>query len=242
MARINVSIILPCFNEGSIFENNVNEIIKVLERTVKIWEIIFVEDKSTDDTKKSIQKIITKNKPVRAIFHSKNQGRGKSVSDGILASRGEICGYIDVDLEVSASYIPLFVKEIKKGGAEMVVAKRFYEGGKLGSILRYLASKIYAYSVRIILDTPIKDTEAGYKFFERRKILPILTKVKSNHWFWDTEICVRAHLSGLKISQIPSLFIRKSDKKSTVRIIPDTIDYIRNLIRFKYELLLGKNQ
>lgn len=237
MARIEISLVIPCFNEGSIFEENVAEIIKVLESTNEKWEMILVDDKSQDNTKKSIQKIISNNNSIRAIYHPKNQGRGKAVEDGIKKAKGRICGYLDVDLEVSSSYIPLFVEEIKKGGAEMVVAKRFYEGGIFGSMIRYLASKIYAFSVRLILNTPIEDTEAGYKFFERKKILPILAKVKNKHWFWDTEICATAHLSGLRISQIPTLFNRRSDKKSTVKIIPDTYDYIKSLLRFKYELV-----
>jgi len=117
----------------------------------------------------------------------------------------------------------------------MAVGQRFYEGG-LNSFGRFLASKIYALSVKTLLKIPIEDTEAGYKFFRREKILPILKKIKDKHWFWDTEICARAYFAELKISQIPVLFERRSDKKSTVRLIPDTIDYLKNLIRLRIEI------
>lgn len=237
MARIDISLILPCFNEGSIFEESVPEIVSVLKATGKKWEIIFVEDKSEDLTKESIKKFSKIIKNSRVLFHTVNQGRGKSVADGIKVARGEICGYLDVDLEVPAYYIPLFVREIEKGGAEMVVAKRFYEGGRLESLIRYLASKLYALGVSLIINIPVEDTEAGYKFFRRKSILPVLEKVKNKHWFWDTEICARAYIAGIKIHQIPVLFIRRSDKKSTVKILPDTFDYIKNLFKFKYELV-----
>ena len=167
-----------------------------------------------------------------AIYHSKNQGRGKSVADGIKTAKGEICGFLDVDLEVSADYIPLFTREIENG-ADMVIGRRFYEGG-INSIARYLASKTYALTVKTLLKIPIEDTEAGYKFFRRSKILPVLAKTKNKGWFFDTEICAQAHWNGLKISQIPILFERRTDKKSTVRLIPDTLDYIKNLIRLKF--------
>lgn len=239
MKKVEVSIILSCYNEGSTFEKSVERIITVLKSTRRNWEIIFVEDKSTDDTPKTIEKLVKKYKNTQAIFHKKNEGRGKSVSDGIKAARGPICGYLDVDLEVPPSYIPMFVKEIEEG-SDLVVGKRFYEGGGLNSILRYMASKIYALAVKYIVDTPIEDTEAGYKFFRTKKILPILAKVKSKHWFWDTEICAQAHWNELSTTQVPVLFKRRDDKKSTVRLIPDTIDYIKNLVRLKSQISKGK--
>ena len=239
MTKIELSLIIPCYNEGPTFRKSVEAIIKVLKNLRKKWEIVFVEDKSQDDTKKTVEKLTQKYKNIRTIFHKKNEGRGTSVSDGIKASRGDICGYLDIDLEVSEKYIPLFVKEIEQG-YDVVVGKRFYEGGGLNSILRFLASKLYALAVKYIIDIPVDDTEAGYKFFRRTKILPILPKVRSNHWFWDTEICALAHWNGLSITQIPVLFKRRYDKKSTVRLIPDTIDYIKNLIRLKSQTYAKK--
>ena len=229
------SLILPCYKEGPTFTNDVERIVSVLKRLKKSWEIIFVEDKSNDDTKKSVEKLVKEIKNARAIYHFKNQGRGKSVADGIRVAKGDICGYLDVDLEVSASYIPLFIKEIEDG-ADLVVGKRFYEGG-LKNLTRFVSSKVYAIAVKSILKLPVDDTEAGYKFFRRSKIVPLLTKVKSKHWFWDTEICVIANLKNLRVEQIPVLFKRREDKKSTVKLFPDTIDYLKNLIRLKKELL-----
>ena len=233
MPKLYISLIIPCYNEGSTFEKSVEKIIKELRKLGRNWEIIFVEDKGQDKTKKSVEKFIKSIPNARAVFHRKNEGRGKSVADGIKIAKGEICGYLDVDLEVSEKYIPIFVKEIENG-ADVAVGKRFYEGG-LKDLTRLLSSKAYAQAVKSILKLPIDDTEAGYKFFNRKKISPILPKIKSKHWFWDTEICAKAYWEGLKISQVPILFKRRVDKKTTVRLVPDTIDYIKNLIRLKYQ-------
>ena len=235
MPKVDLSIIIPCYNEGPTFEDSVNKIIEVAKTLKKNWEMILLEDKSVDDTKKTVEKFTNKYENIRAIFHTKNEGRGKSVSDGIKTAKGDICGYLDIDLEVSEKYIPLFVKEIEQG-FDMAVGRRFYEGGEINSILRFLASKIYAIAVKYIVDIPVEDTEAGYKFFRRTKILPVLSKVKSKHWFWDTEICAQAHWNGLAITQIPVLFKRRIDKKSTVKLFPDTIDYIKNLVILKAKL------
>lgn len=238
--QVQVSIILPCYNEGPTFGKSIEKIILELKKLKKDWEIIFVEDKSADDTKKSVEKYVKKIQGARAIYHSKNEGRGKSVSDGIKSAKGKICGYLDVDLEVSEKYIPLFINEVENG-YDMVVGQRFYEGG-LKSFIRLLVSKVYSYSVRSILSLPTEDTESGYKFFRKSKIVPILPKVKSKHWFWDTEICAYAFWSGLKISQVPVIFKRRPEKKSTVMLIPDTLDYIKNLIRLKSQISNRKFQ
>jgi len=247
MARVDLSIIIACYNEGITFRQSVEKIINVLKTLKKNWEIIFVEDKSLDETAQTVKKLIDsiKNSRLRlvnsdfggqaqVIFHKKNMGRGKSVSDGIKSSRGSICGYLDVDLEVSADYIPLFVNEVDKG-FDMVVGKRFYESN-FKAITRVAASKIYAFVVRNFLKVPIEDTEAGYKFFKRSKIMPILSRVRDKHWFWDTEICARSFWMGLKISQIPVFFVRRSDKKSTVRLLPDTLAYLTKIIKFRREM------
>lgn len=234
MNKPDISIILPCYNEGYSLEENAEKIVRELKKLKRSWELIFVEDKSTDQTKANVEKLVKKTRNSSAIFHSKNRGRGKSAADGILKAKGKICGFLDVDLEVAPHYIPLFIHEIENG-ADMVIGRRFYEGG-FRSLARYLASKTYALVVKIFLKIPIEDTEAGYKFFTRSKILPILSKVQDKHWFWDTEICARAFWVGLEISEIPVLFIRKHEKRSTVKLIPDTWDYLIKVLKFRSQV------
>lgn len=239
MAKIYLSVIIPCYNEGPTFEKSVEKIINVLNKLKKSWEIIFVEDKGVDETRNSINGLNKKIKNSKSIFHTRNKGRGRSVADGILIAKGDICGYLDVDLEVSADYIKVFVSEIERG-ADLAVGKRFYESN-FKSLSRVILSKVYAFIVKTFLKIPIADTEAGYKFFRRKRILPILVKVKSNHWFWDTEICARTYWSGLNVSEVPVMFIRRTDKKSTVKLLSDTIAYIKEIMRFRGEVPENNN-
>ena len=224
------SLVLALYNEGPTLEQSLKNIYKSLQK-VKKWEVILVEDGSSDDTLIRIQKLLPTLKNTKLIQHRENEGRGKTVSDGIKAAKGIYCGYLDVDLEVSSEYIPLFIRELEKG-FDVVVGKRFYEKN-LNAFSRVLSSKGYQLIVRSLLKLPIDDTEAGYKFFRREKILPIISKITEKGWFWDTEICARAYWIGLKISQVPVLFIRRTDKKSTVRLIPDSWDYLIKIYKFR---------
>lgn len=78
MKNPDVSVILACYNEGPTFEASVRKIVSVLKKNKWTWEIIFVEDKSLDKTKKTVEKLVKTISNSRAIYHGANMGRGKS--------------------------------------------------------------------------------------------------------------------------------------------------------------------
>jgi len=168
---------------------------------------------------------------MRWIFHQKNTGRGSAVEDGLRIAQGNIIGFIDVDLEIHARYIPSMVVAIKEEGFDMASAYRIYKLSPR-SLLRHLASISYRRLVKSLIKLPLKDTETGFKFFRKEKILPLLDKARDKQWFWDTEISYFTYTNNLKIKEIPCLFIRRKDKPSSVNILNDSIDYLRKLLSF----------
>ncbi len=241
--NLDLSLILACYNEikrGTIQEG-VKEIKEVLDSSKYSYEIIFIDDASSDGTKEYIEKLCSKNKNMKFIIHETNQGRGKSVTDGIKMAKGRITGYIDIDLETPAIYILQLAKEIEKG-TDVATAHRIYNIDSK-ALHRWIAHKAYKRLSRYMLNTNFKDTEAGCKFFNKEKILPILNEVEDKHWFWDTEIMVRSYFKGLKIKEIPALFLRRPEKGSTLNFLKDSKDYFRNLIKFKPKVdMMKKNQ
>lgn len=231
MKNLEFSLVLACYNEGPTFLKSVKSILKHINTLGKSCEVIFVEDKSTDNTRMAVEKVVASEKKCRAIYHAKNKGRGASVSDGIKAAKGKIVGFMDVDCEISPLYMPLFIKEIENR-ADMVIGTRFYESSAK-SLTRVIASKSYAFISKRLLGLPFEDTEAGFKFFNRVKILQVLKNTKDQGWFWDTEICARAYKAGLKIKQLPVLFVKRGDKKSTVNLFSDSITYAMRLLAFR---------
>lgn len=233
--HIDVSLILPCYNEASLFRRSVSDIAAVLDVLQLRTEIIFVDDGSKDSTKKLIAEVVRSNSHFRALYQLKNQGRGKAVRDGIFAARGAVVGYMDIDCEVSPVYIPKMVAMIRSGLADVVIGKRYYRT-TIGSIVREVLSRGYQWLAHTMIDTGGLDTESGYKFFDRKKIVPILRKTEHTGWFWDTEVIVRSRKAGLRVLEIPVLFLRRFDKKSSLNIIPDTVDYMVHLWRFRNEM------
>lgn len=233
--RLELSLVLACYNEAQIFQSSIRRIIEVLLRSGYQWEIIFVEDKSTDDTAALVAAFCKKNIRCRAIFHSRNRGRGRTVADGIRAAKGTVVGYIDIDCEVSPVYIPQMVAMILDRKADVVIGKRIYRTS-FSSLSREVFSLGYRWLADIMLGTGGMDTETGYKFFRRTTIFPVLKKTKHPGWFWDTEIMVRAKQAGLRIKEISVLFLRRGDKQSTVRPLRDIANYLVSLWKFRSQL------
>jgi hypothetical protein len=165
-------------------------------------------------------------------------GRGKAVSDGIVASKSQVTGFLDVDLEVGAEYISKALQLLES--CDVVVGKRSFPLA-LNTVHRYLASKTYAFFSRVLLRLPVHDSEAGFKFFKRVKIEKVLPYVSNWGWFWDTEIIALADIFKLKIKELPVRYIRRTDKTSTVSTLRDSAVYFWNLLNFKIKYKFIKN-
>lgn len=230
---IDLSLIIPCYNEELILEASVKQVFEILNNTRFDYEIIFVDDHSKDNTKSVIENITRSypDKKISAIFHAENKGRGRSVSDGIKIAKGDVTGFIDIDLEVHARYIPSCVLAVKEG-FDIALGHRIYTF-HFRSIMRHAMSRGYIFLVRRLFGIDLKDTETGFKFFDRKKILSVLEETREQGWFWDTEIMARAYLRGYKIKEIPSLYLRNFKKRSTVNGLSDTIYYLKKLLEFR---------
>jgi glycosyltransferase involved in cell wall biosynthesis len=235
-----VSIVLACYNEEETLRESFAEIRDTLLEMQRPFEILLVDDVSGDTTREIIRDLVAAHPTLdlKVILHETNQGRGATVTDGFRAARGAVAGYLDVDLEVHSRYIPSLVRAIDRG-ADVAVLRRIY-AFQLGSIDRYVMSRGYSFLVRKLLDVTLSDTETGYKFFRREALLPVLDAIEDRRWFWDTEFMVRAARRGLRIVEIPGAYIRRADKRSTVRGLRDSVEYFGRLLRFRRALREGR--
>lgn len=231
---VDLSIVIACYNEAPHLHKSLDEILHLLDRLQTQYELILIDDKSADNTPDLIKEYMTlhPHHRLRAVFHQQNKGRGATVTEGLMMSRGAFAGFIDVDLEIHARYIPSALVPLQQGRADVVIAERFYKFN-IFSLHRFLMSKVYRWLAMSILQTPSLDTEAGFKFFRKSNILPVLRTVEDPHWFWDTEVTIRALDDGLRVEQIPVLFDRKREKASTVRAVRDSWRSLKALLAFR---------
>ncbi len=235
MAEPQVSVVLACYNEEETLETSFREIWRTLEGLNRTSEIIFVDDVSRDRTPEIIRSLVAAHPDrVRAIFHETNRGRGATVNDGFRAARAPLVGFLDVDLEVHARYIPSLVTALEDG-ADVATVRRIY-AFQVSALDRYFMSRGYSMLVRWLLGVPLQDTETGFKFFRLERLRPVLDAIEDPGWFWDTEFLVRAHRAGLQIREIPGAYVRRDDKTSTVRGLRDSWAYFGKLLAFRKEL------
>src|SRR4051812_32734685 len=95
-----VSIILPCYNEAGHLKKSVRLLVDESKNFNFPFEFIFVEDKSTDATRDLLKKMEAGMKNARFVYHMENKGRGGAVKTGFSVAKGDLVGFIDIDLEI----------------------------------------------------------------------------------------------------------------------------------------------
>lgn len=230
-----VSIILPCYKEDGHLLQSIDELLQAAKSFSFSYELIFVEDYSPDTTAQVLKKLESSMPASKFIYHQANKGRGAAIKSGFEAASGDIIGYIDIDLEVSPRYIAQMVEALKT--YDVVIGKRsYYYQITLQSLFRNSLSHAYRKLSRFYLKHPFTDTEVGYKFFRRSKVLPFFHEIENNHWFWDTEFMTLVHRHHLKVLEVPVEFIRNNKKPSTVKPVKDSIAYLSELRHYKKRL------
>jgi len=225
-----LSVIVACYQEGEHLHHSLPALERVLAASGRRYEMIVIDDASTDDTPRILERMLGGREDVILRMHERNQGRGATIQEGLYLARGEIAGYLDIDLEVGPWYILPAIDAIERHDADVVVARRVYKLRIHPFVLaRHVLSIGFRTLSHAMIRLPIRDSEAGFKFFRRRAILPVLEQCRDRHWFWDTEIVYRAHRSGLKVVEFPCLFIRRPEKTSTVRVLPDMMRHMAGL-------------
>lgn len=233
MSAPDLSVVIPCYNEAEHLAASAAALLEVLDRTSYDWEVVFVDDVSSDDTRAILAEVCRRSPRCRWLGHERNRGRGGAFKTGFAASTGRITGFIDVDLEVHAHYIPALVNLIDRHGWDVATGHRHYLLRQTGALHRHVLSTAYRLLCRALLTSGVRDSETGCKFFRRETAAQVVLGATCDGWFWDTEVMTRAALAGLRIHELPVLFVRRRDKRSTVRLVPDVWHYLVELHRFR---------
>jgi glycosyltransferase involved in cell wall biosynthesis len=220
---VKVSVVLPAHNEADNLESAVTKITEALSEYAEAYEIIIAEDGSTDGTDKKAAALSESLPVVKHIHSEKRLGRGRALKNAFQKSSGEILVYMDVDLATDVRQLKELINSVEKGGYDFATGSRMLpESNVERSGTRLLASKTYNFMVRAVLGSKVKDHQCGFKAFRREPLMQLLGEVGASHWFWDTEVLVRAHRRGYKIKEVPVLW--KSGRETKVRLLHDSLN------------------
>ena len=228
-----LSVVIACYMEESHLTDSVAQLTRTLDEMGRSYELIFIEDKSTDRTAELVRALVAGHSNRRAVFHDENVGRGGTVREGFLLARGHVVGFLDIDLEVHCNYLPDVLAPIDAGADGATAFRGYVPGVSPTLLLRKVLSHGYRWLFRTVFDVPFRDTETGFKFFVRERILDVVRETQEDGWFWDSEIMILAHEAGLKVVEVPTSFVRRTDKATTVRIFRDCWAYLVAIRNFR---------
>lgn len=209
---MNLSVIIPAFNEEKNLKKNIKTWLKYLKSQPYSYELIIVNDGSSDNTRNIAKKLSQTHKSVRLINLLKNKGKGNAVREGILKARGSFRLFIDADNATSIDHLdavwPFFNK-----GCDIVIGSRNSKdapGTKLvkpQSFFKIFLGKCGNLIFQLVNTKGIWDTQCGFKIFTAKSAKKIFLKTTINRWAFDVEVICLARLYKFKIGIIPVRWI-----------------------------------
>ena len=233
-----VTAIIPVFNDRRSLETAIPRSVETLSRITEQFELIVAEDGSTDGSAGLVQEYEQKDPRIRLLHSDERLGRGKALNRAITESSGSIVCYYDVDLATDMRHLPELIRAIREG-ADIATGSRLIPGSDIvrtGG--REIASRSYNFLVRLFLGSRIYDHQCGFKAFNKEKIVRILPAIHSNHWFWDTELLVRAQRNGYLVREFP---VRWRAGKGTTVKINDVFEMGSSILRLWWQIHVSKN-
>ncbi len=218
---VGISVVLPAYNEVDYLQPAVEKTIQTLNQFTKSYEVIVAEDGSTDGTAERAKELSQQIPGVRHIHREQRLGRGTALNNAFKQSRGEVLVYMDLDLATDLRYLKPLVEAISLEGYDFSTGSRMMAESKAErTIGRSISSKTYNFLVRHVLGSKLRDHQCGFKAFKHEPLMQLLDEVQATHWFWDTEVMVRAYRHGFKIKEIPVEW--KSGRGTKVNIFKDS--------------------
>jgi glycosyltransferase involved in cell wall biosynthesis len=236
-----VSVVLPAYNEVDLLELAVTQVSQVLRAIGYSYEIIIAEDGSTDGTDKKAAELAETFPFVKHIHRQKRQGRGTALNNAFRQSSGEVLVYMDLDLATDLKYLKPLVDAVFVEGYDFSTGSRMLPQSKVErSLRRSIISKTYNFFARHMLGSKLRDHQCGFKAFRRESLLKLLDDVEATHWFWDTEVMVRAQRRGYKIKEIAVEW--KSGRATKVNFFKDSWSMFSKIVALWWKLKIRRRQ
>lgn len=223
-----LSVFLPAYNEEGNIRNVVENVEKVLTKIAKNWEIIIVNDGSTDKTERIVKKISKLDKRIRVITHKKNLGYGATLSDGFYNSKYSWIAFIDSDGQFDFAEINKFIEKQNETKADLVIG--YYKKRQV-SYFKIITSRIWEFAVFMLFGLKVHDIDCGFKLI-KKEVIDKIPKLESQRGaFISSELLIKARKKGFKFAEVPVTHYPRTKGVGTGRNINVIIKSFADLFR-----------
>ncbi|MGA2121187.1 MAG: dolichyl-phosphate beta-glucosyltransferase [Methanoregula sp.] len=238
MTKPEVSAIIPVYNDRFSLETALPVSVETLSRITPAFEILIAEDGSNDGSAEFVKEYRKSDPRIRLLHSDARQGRGRALNRAIRDAQGSIVCYFDVDLATDMQHLPELIGAIREGYDISTGSRLLPDSNIVRTGGREIASRSYNFLVRLFLSSRVYDHQCGFKAFNRERILPILSSIRDNHWFWDTEILVRAQRNRYRVREFA---VRWRTGKGTTVKVKDVFTMGEAILRLWWQIHVSKN-
>ena len=235
-----VSLVIPIYNEAQCLSQNVLLLEDYLNARGTDYELILVDDGSSDASGKIGRQIVTHNHRIHLSSHVVNRGKGYAVRTGMLRAQGAYRIFMDADLAVPVSYIGECI-DVLKQGADVVIGSRHLPGAcsKIQEeTLRRALGGIYRRLVLSSFGLTVSDITCGLKGFRAAATDLVFTRSRIDRWGYDAEILFLAQKLDMVIREIPVHWYHSFD--SDVHILKDSIRTFAEMVQIYLQYIAGR--
>lgn len=223
-----LSVFFPTYNEEANIEKTVKKAKKVLEKLAFNWEILIIDDGSTDKTGKIAQKLASGDQRIKVITHSKNKGYGAALKSGFYKAKYPWIAFIDSDGQFDFSEIKNFFEKQKTTNADLVIG--YYKDRRV-SIYKKITSKMWEYLIFLMFGLMVHDVDCGFKLISKRVIEKLPNLESERGAFISSELLIKAKKLGFKVVEIPVTHYPRSAGSGTGRDLGVIIKSFTDLFR-----------
>lgn len=234
---IEVSVILPAYNEADTIEATVDRTLETLSSFLPddVVEIIITEDGCTDRTPEIAARLAKNDHRIIHLHSDSRLGRGAALERAVRCANGDVVAYLDTDMATDMVHLEELIETVRSGEADIVTGSRWVPGHEADRPLnRSIPSRGFNALVGLLLRSSLRDHQCGFKAFDRTALLDIIENVEDEHWFWDTEVLVRAQRAGYCVQEIPVKWTPRGDTK--VDLIRDVFGMGSQIVRTWWQL------
>ena len=193
-----VSLVIPMYNEELNIEHAIDAAVEALTKYADDYEIIIVDDASTDDSPKLVRRAAEANPRIRCFRHEMNRKLGGSLKTGFAAATKDLVLYMDADLPFDPDVLGRAIRAIEVTGADVIAGYRLDR--TIEGLKRTIYSYVYNALIGVLFGWPHRDINFSFKLFKRSVLQSIA--LKSEGSLIDAELIVKAKNSGFAIQQI----------------------------------------